>query len=180
MPFQSSRRKFIKTCLGFALGATAAPALAAAGTSRERTLAFYNLHTGEQLKTTYWMGGRYLPAEMDDISRILRDFRTGEVMPIDPRLVDLLFALQNQFGVRAPFNVISGYRSPATNERLRESNGGVAKRSLHMDGRAIDIRIPGRDLSQVHRVALNLRAGGVGFYPQSDFVHLDTGRVRAW
>lgn len=174
------RRRFLKTCLGFALGTVTAPLLAAIEPMRKRALSLYNLHTGELLRTTYWMDGAYLPAELDGINRILRDFRTGEITPIDPQLIDLLFTLQQHLGTRAAVHVISAYRSPATNALLRTRSEGVAKHSLHMDGRAIDIRIPGCELAQLHRAAMALRAGGVGYYPRSDFVHLDTGRVRAW
>lgn len=180
MPPQLNRRNFIKTCLGIALGAVAAPALAAIEPARERALSLYNLHTGEHLRTTYWMDGAYLSTELDGINHILRDFRTGGVTPIDPQLIDLLFTLQNHLGTRSAVHVISGYRSAATNEMLRTRSEGIAKHSLHMDGRAIDIRIPGCELTQLHRAALALRAGGVGYYPQSNFVHLDTGRIRTW
>lgn len=180
-PARTTRRAFIKTCLGIALGAAAAPALAGLAPARERALALYNLHTGEQLRTTYWLDGAYLPEGLADINRLLRDFRTGEVTPIDPQLLDVLYALQGRLDTRAAVHVISGYRSPATNAMLRASRGaGIARHSLHMDGKAIDIRIPGHELHHVRQAALELRAGGVGYYPRSDFVHLDTGRVRAW
>jgi uncharacterized protein YcbK (DUF882 family) len=143
-------------------------------------LAFDNLHTGEKLKTVYWRDGEYLPEAMRHIDWLLRDFRAEEIHPIDPRLLDLLAALHARLASRRPFEVISGYRSPATNAMLARLSGGVAQNSLHMQGMAIDIRVPGRDLRCVRAAALSLRCGGVGYYPSSDFVHLDTGRVRSW
>lgn len=149
--------------------------------SAERTLSFYNLHTGEQLKkAVFWVEGRYIPESLDEINYLLRDYRTGEVEPIDPNLLSLLYKLKAQLPTSTPFHVISGYRSPQTNSRLRQNGGGVAKNSLHMMGKAIDIRVPGCDLSVLRKTALALKSGGVGYYPSSDFVHVDTGRVRWW
>lgn len=145
-----------------------------------RTLSFYNLHTGESLKTTYCVNGSCVPGALDEINHVLRDFRTGETHDIDTRLLDLLAAIRNKAETNKPFHVISGYRSPKTNNMLRQNSSGVAKRSLHMLGEAIDIRIPGRDLSWLRQTALGLKRGGVGYYPKSDFVHVDVGRVRQW
>jgi uncharacterized protein YcbK (DUF882 family) len=117
---------------------------------------------------------------MDALNHFLRDHRTGDAHPIDPTLFDQLYALQHQMEATAPFHVISGYRAPQTNQMLHAHSDGVARRSLHMDGRAIDIRLPGRDLANLHKAALAMQAGGVGYYPSSDFIHLDTGRVRQW
>ncbi|MDH5592439.1 MAG: DUF882 domain-containing protein, partial [Gammaproteobacteria bacterium] len=114
------------------------------------------------------------------INRVLRDHRTGDIIDIDPTLVDLLNILHHKMNGRKPFHVISGYRSPKTNESLRKQTSGVAKKSFHMQGRAIDIRLPGRELTALRKAAINLQAGGVGFYPKSDFIHIDTGRVRHW
>lgn len=147
----------------------------------ERRLAFSHLHTGERLQTTYWAEGRYLGSSLEEINYLLRDFRTGEIHPIDPRLLDLLHAIQKQSGSRNPFEIISGYRSPKTNEQLRASGGGgVAKKSLHMQGKAIDIRLPGTDLNELHRIACAAKAGGVGLYTRSNFIHVDTGAPRYW
>ncbi len=148
--------------------------------ARPAELAFYNLHTGERLSLVYREGGEYLSDAMTEIDRLLRDHRTGEVARIDPDLLDQLHRLHTLLDAREPFHVISGYRSPATNAKLAAASGGVAKRSLHMLGQAIDIRLPGRDLADVRNAALSMQAGGVGFYQRSNFVHLDTGRVRAW
>lgn len=147
---------------------------------RERSLSFYNLHTGERLRTTFWADGAYLPSSLSDINMFMRDFRTGEIKGIDPRLLDLLYMARLRLETQEPFHLISSYRSPKTNAMLRERSHGVALHSLHMKGRAADIRIPGRTLQNLHRVALALKGGGVGYYPHLDFVHMDTGRVRWW
>jgi uncharacterized protein YcbK (DUF882 family) len=178
-----TRRDFLRT------GLTAAWALAIPGAAwtglrvpdrRVRSLSFYNLHTGESLKAVYYENGGYVAGALKEIDYVLRDFRANEVKPIDPRLLDLLVALHDRLGTTAPYHVISGYRSPKTNAMLHAYSEGVAAHSLHIDGRAIDIRVPGRNLSTLHDAALALRAGGVGYYPHSDFVHVDTGRVRHW
>lgn len=146
----------------------------------ERSLVFYNTHTGEQLSTVYWLEGSYLPASLKDIDHILRDYFTDEVINIDKRLLDLLFSIRTKLETREPFHIISGYRSAETNALLRSHSSGVAKNSLHMFGKAIDVRVPGRPLRAVRQVAFDLKAGGVGYYPKSDFVHVDVGRVRYW
>lgn len=146
----------------------------------ERTLSFYNTHTAERLQTTYWEKGNYITESLADINHILRDHRTNEVENIDTELLDLLFALQNDLDFRQPFHVISGYRSARTNATLRGNSSGVAKKSLHVQGKAIDIRAPGRDLRSLRRAAVALKAGGVGYYAKSGFVHVDVGRVRYW
>lgn len=160
--------------------AFARPAFADLG--RARTLAFDNLHTGERLAVDYWAEGAYVPGALTSINHLLRDFRTGDVHVIEPRLLDLLTVLRARLDTSSPFEVISGYRSPATNATLRAEGGhsGVAAKSLHMQGMAIDIRIAGRPLDAIHKTALALQGGGVGYYPQSDFVHVDIGRVRTW
>ena len=169
-----------------ALGALlAAPALilsrhAPASGAPSRTLRFDHTHTGEKLTVTYTAGDRYLPSALMEINRFLRDFRTGDVHAIDPQLLDQLHTLATVTASPAPFEVISGYRSPATNDSLRAHSTGVAAHSLHLDGRAIDIRLADVALADLHQAAVSLRAGGVGFYPGSNFVHIDTGRVRYW
>jgi uncharacterized protein YcbK (DUF882 family) len=156
-----------------ALGSTAAA-------QPERFLAFYNTHTGERLKTVYWVQGNYISDSLGEIDHILRDYRTNEVLNIDTRLLDLLFVLRNELDTSQPFHIISGYRSPQTNAFLRTNSSGVAENSLHLVGKAIDIRTPARSLSTLRNAAVTLKGGGVGYYPKSDFVHIDVGRVRYW
>src|SRR5215469_16702956 len=174
----TSRRRFLK----FGLAAVASVAVwpAEARLIDRRRLSFENLHTGESLDTVYWINGKYQPGALHAINVLLRDFRNGQVYPIDRKLLDLLATLCTRLHSAAPIQVISGYRSPETNAMLASYSDGVAAGSLHMEGMAIDIRIPGRSLRQVHRVALDMAEGGVGYYPRSDFVHVDTGRLRRW
>ena len=148
--------------------------------SVERSLHFYNTHTDEKITAVYWSQGSFVPQALVDINHILRDHRTGEMMEIDTSLLDLLFALQQKLESESPFQIISGYRSPETNAFLRMTSKGIAKNSLHTDGKAIDIRLSGYELKTVRRAALDLQMGGVGYYPRSDFVHVDVGRVRSW
>lgn len=145
-----------------------------------RKLAFHSLHTGEQLRATYWENGRYLTDALRAIDYNLRDFRTGEVHAIDPELLDLLYRLRLAMDYDRPISVISGYRCPATNAMLAARSNQVAKNSYHVRGMAIDIRLPGRQLAALRDGARALARGGVGYYPNSDFVHVDTGPVRAW
>jgi uncharacterized protein YcbK (DUF882 family) len=179
-----------RACLGFGAAAAAtalsplktyaAPAKPAAAV---RTLAFFNTHTGERLKTTYCCDGRYEPEALTQLNHILRDFRVDEVKPIDPKLFDLLHELSGTLETDSPYHIISGYRSPHTNSMLRTKGGadtGVASKSLHMVGKAIDIRVPGVKLDHLRGAARSLKLGGVGYYPSSNFVHVDTGRVRFW
>jgi len=178
------RRSFLK--LGLACAATLAlplPSFAKVSLpkARGKSLSFYNTHTGEELKkVVFWADGNYLPDALTNINYLLRDFRTNEIIGIDPQLCDQLFALRQSLGTDRPFHIISGYRSPKTNHMLRSRSKGVATNSLHLVGRAVDIRIPGQRLADVRRVALSMQAGGVGYYPTSDFVHMDTGSVRRW
>lgn len=144
-----------------------------------RTLALHHLHTDERLSVTYFAGGEYLPEAIIRIETVLRDFRTGELHAIDVQLLDTLSALSQLCG-QSTFEVISGYRSPATNAQLHAKTDGVAAKSLHVEGRAIDVRLRGLDTAQLREAALTLARGGVGYYAQSNFVHLDTGRVRSW
>jgi uncharacterized protein YcbK (DUF882 family) len=152
--------------------------LAESGITRE--LRFAHTHTGERLVVEYFSGGTYLPDALATVNHFLRDFRTSEVRAIDPALLDLLHGLTRGTGSHQPFQVISGYRSPTTNEMLRHRSEGVAAGSLHMTGQAIDIRLADVPLTRLRKVALAVGRGGVGYYPASDFVHLDTGRVRTW
>jgi uncharacterized protein YcbK (DUF882 family) len=148
--------------------------------SAERSLSFYNLHTDEELTSVYWREGKYQSAALRDINHILRDYRTGDVKKIDPTLLDLLHTLHNKVGASEPFHIISGYRSPKTNAMLVRKSWGVARNSQHLLGRAVDIRLPECGLDCLHKAAVDLRAGGVGYYPASDFIHVDVGRVRYW
>jgi uncharacterized protein YcbK (DUF882 family) len=162
---------------GAAVCATPLTAFAAA---EPRVLRFNNLHTNERLEAEYWTGGAYDDGALAAINHVLRDFRTDESHPIDRRLLDLLHNLSQRVGTRAPFQVISGYRSPATNAMLRAESSGVASRSLHMQGMAIDIALQDVALADLRQAALDLQSGGVGYYPTSGFVHVDVGRVRRW
>lgn len=179
-PAARGRRRFLKLGALATCGAVAPAGIARGVPAAERRLAFYQTHTGESLELVYWAQGAYLPESLANIDRILRDHRTGEISPIRPGLLDLLAHLRAGLDSREPFHVISGFRSAATNGMLHARSRGVASRSLHMDGLAIDIRLPGRDLVMLRDCAKSLRAGGVGFYPGSDFVHVDVGRVRYW
>lgn len=178
-----SRRGFLGLAGGAVAGLAVQPvtAFAASGAdSGSRSLSFLNLHTGEKLVADFWSKGRLLPDGLTEISHVLRDHRTDEAWPIDPKLLELLYRLHSRMETAAPFHVISGYRSPKSNAMLRQKSGGVAKRSYHMQGRAIDVRLPGLRLTDVRKAALGLRAGGVGYYPKSGFLHIDTGPVRHW
>ncbi len=141
---------------------------------------FRNVHTGESFNGVYRVGNKYLPDAFERISYVLRDFRRGEVFPMDPRVIDIMTVIQRKSGQSGPVNVLSGYRSPKTNARLRKASGGVAKNSFHMYGQALDIRVPGQSTRSVRNIAVGLKAGGVGYYPKSSFVHVDTGNVRSW
>ncbi len=178
-----SRRDFLKLSAGALAGSILPlPALAATFRSADakRTLAFFNTHTQETLNVCYYDQCSYRPEALDKINHILRDFRADEILPIDPLLLDQLFALKTRIHPRTPFHVISGYRTPATNAMLRKVTTGVARTSLHTKGQAIDIRLPGYNTRRLRDLSIQLKAGGVGYYPESDFVHLDTGKLRAW
>jgi uncharacterized protein YcbK (DUF882 family) len=145
-----------------------------------KSLSLFNTHTEESLETVYWIEGRYLDEPLAEIDYIMRDHRTGEIKSIDPRLLDLLDSIKRRLGVKQPFHIISGYRSPETNALLRKIDKGVACKSLHIKGKAVDIRLPNTELSSLRKVTMGLRRGGVGYYPKSDFVHVDLGRLRYW
>lgn len=145
-----------------------------------RSLAFQNPHTGDKLNLTYFEKGRYLSDALNEISFALRDYRTGDVHPIDPELLDQLHDLKQILGLSQPFHIICGYRSPLTNAKLHAESSGVANNSFHMYGRAVDIRIERFDLRRIHNAALAMHRGGVGYYPESNFIHLDTGTFRTW
>jgi uncharacterized protein YcbK (DUF882 family) len=145
-----------------------------------RSAYIHNLHTGETLNAVYWENGKYVPDALAQAMRVMRDWRDGHEHVMDPRLFDLLHAVRTRLEVNRPFQLISGYRSPATNAALHAESGEVAAHSQHLIGKASDIRVEGVPLASLHRAALSLRAGGVGFYPQSDFVHVDVGPPRQW
>jgi uncharacterized protein YcbK (DUF882 family) len=181
----SGRRRFLTTAAGAAAsllvagraGWADAPAPAASG---RRSLSFLNTHTGESVSAVYWADGEYRADGLAAIDRVLRDHRTGDVRSIDHHLLDVLHALRRDIGTSAPFNVISCYRSPKSNAALRSAGRAVAEHSLHMEGKAADIRLPGVALDDLHRAAVGLHAGGVGYYSGPSFVHVDVGRVRYW
>ena len=174
------RRGFLGFAAAAAFAGMSFPAAAARRLLRPRAVSLHNLHTGEALNTVYWADGRYLPDAMQRIQWLLRDHRTDEVHAIDPNLLNLLVDLQARLHTHAPFEVLSGYRSPLTNAILANISDGVAQNSLHIEGQAVDIRVPGRGLRHVRAAAVSLRGGGVGYYPHSDFIHIDTGRIRYW
>ena len=145
-----------------------------------RAITLKNLHTDEALDAVYWDGGRYVPDALDAVNRVLRDFRTGEVHPIDPGVLEVMTDLRAVTGSKAPFQVISGYRSAQTNAMLRERSAEVAQRSFHLDGMAIDLYLDDVELDRLHLAALELGRGGVGYYPVTKFVHLDVGPLRHW
>ncbi len=174
------RRDFLRIGALTTAALLAPRAFAGSKPAHERRLSLQNTHTGENLSATYWAEGDYLDSELQDINTLLRDHRSGDIHPIDTELLDLLYVLQSTVGSRRAYQVISGYRSPKTNATLRNKSSGVAKRSYHMQGKAIDIRLPGCDLKQLHTAALSLKAGGVGYYPGSDFIHVDVGPQRSW
>ncbi len=175
-----SRRGFLTGCAAAAATLAMPNAFANISKQPERTLALHHLHTGERNRITYWADGSYIRDGLKEINYLLRDHRTGDRHKMDPQLFDLLYTVQERIGCRGEFHIISGYRSPKTNNMLRKNSSGVAKHSLHMDGKALDIRLSGCDIKQLHRAAKSLQAGGVGLYTQSNFVHVDTGRVRYW
>jgi uncharacterized protein YcbK (DUF882 family) len=171
--YASARRRLLKGIALAPLGL--APAARAAA---DRAIAFRHTHTGERLEIVYFSRGEYLPAALARVDWLLRDFRTGEARQMDRRLLDALHTLAASSG--REFEVISGYRSPRTNAQLHKASSGVAVHSLHLEGRAIDVRLAGMHTARLRDAAVALGLGGVGYYPKSDFIHIDTGRVRAW
>ncbi len=179
--FDGTRRGFLQLGVTALTCMAARPALAALPRVKGvKALAFHNLHTDERLRVTYWQDGKYSPAAHERINHILRDHYSGGVRNMDIRLMDLLYDLQRRLGNDSPLEIISGYRSPRTNLRLASSTSGVASRSYHTRGMAIDIRLPGTPLPRLHTAALAMRRGGVGYYPNSQFVHVDVGPLRKW
>jgi uncharacterized protein YcbK (DUF882 family) len=162
------------------LAACAVPAMARAFADDSRSLSFVHTHTGEQLSAVYFANGAYVPDSLQRINELLRDFRSEEVHPIEPALLDLVHQLWTTAGQAQPLQVISGYRSPTTNQMLHSRSTGVAEHSLHMLGQAIDIRLPGCATTELCTLARRMGRGGVGYYRVSDFVHVDVGRPRIW
>lgn len=181
---QPSRRLFLRRAAHLAMAGTAlslASRSALASLPNARSLALDHTHTRERIALVFAVGDQYVPAALGTLNHFLRDHYLGDVGLIDPQLFDLLHGVKQMLGGAQSFQVISGYRCPTTNTTLRNTRGGgVAKHSLHMEGKAIDIRLPGVPLSELRDAALSLRAGGVGYYPREQFVHIDTGRVRSW
>lgn len=167
--------------LGLTLSAFAAPVLARRQSERSRVLSLHHLHTDERISVVYRVGDRYQRDGLRRLNQFLRDFRTGDTVPIDPQLFDLLHDIKVSLGdADARYEVLSAYRSPRTNAMLRRTGSGVAKKSLHMTGQAIDVRFPDLPTRKIRDAALSLSRGGVGYYRRSNFVHVDTGNVRRW
>jgi uncharacterized protein YcbK (DUF882 family) len=174
-----SRRRVLASGLA-GTAAMASRALFGAPNSTARRISLTNLHTGERLEVEYFRDAAYVPEAMASLEVLLRDFRNGEKHAIDPKLMDYLVDVAGLLATPAAYSVISGYRSPQTNERLHERSSGVSQHSLHMQGRAIDVRMSGVDCKDLAARAEELKRGGVGYYRASDFVHLDTGAFRTW
>ena len=147
-----------------------------------RELSFFHTHTGKQLDVVYWKDGNYVESALEEINHFLSDFRTGDIVEMDPELLDIIYDVRASLGSDGTYQVISAYRSPKTNEMLRNRSAasGVAKKSQHLLGKAIDVRLEGIETAQLRDAAIALQRGGVGYYRASDFVHMDTGRVRRW
>jgi len=177
------RRRFLKISVQAAL-CSAFPVSALASIDRlsapKRNLFLFNTHTGEKLDVCYYVRGRYQPEALEEINNIFRDYRTGEIRPIRKELLNLLHSISKKLDRPTRFHIISGYRSPETNAELRKKSKYVAKNSLHIQGEAVDIRIPDYDTRWLRKVCVTLNAGGVGYYRKSDFVHVDVGPVRHW
>ncbi len=175
------RREFLKKSLALGAGFLVSPyELMAYRLPVDRTLKLYNTHTGEHIKATYWAKDHFVKEELHTLNHFLRDFRTGDIKEFDVKLFDLLYAIQLIRDTDRPFQVLSAYRSPKTNAMLRKHTEGVAKNSFHMKAKAIDINLPGTELSDLKKLSRFLHRGGVGYYPRSGFMHIDTGPIRYW
>jgi uncharacterized protein YcbK (DUF882 family) len=178
-----SRRRFLKGMACGSLLAMGSPQIVQAafsGFTSHKTLSLEHHHTGDTLKLTYFEQGRYIHGALEEVSYFLRDYHNDAVHSVDPALLDQLHAVKLLLGTNKPFHIVSGYRSPGTNASLRRHSRGVAKHSLHMEGKAVDIRIEGVSANAIRNAALTLQRGGVGYYPRSNFVHVDTGEIRTW
>ncbi|MEZ0262551.1 MAG: DUF882 domain-containing protein [Alphaproteobacteria bacterium] len=184
--YQSDRRGFLKggvmalAALGMWTPEIALGSAPATMAIKGREMKITNTHTGAKFTGEYWYNGKYLPDAFGEIKSVMKDHRSGDVYPIDPRLMDIMYVLQHRLQNYNMFEILSGYRSEKTNAKLRGHSRGVARHSLHMTGQACDLRLPGTSLSSVRQSAIKLNSGGVGYYPRSNFVHVDTGRVRHW
>lgn len=183
MLINETRRKFVSFSLASA-ALLASGALKVLPASARQTIghevSIRNAHTGERFKGVYRIGSYYVPSAFRRINRVMRDHRTGDIHPIDPELIDTVARVQRDCRCGQAVEILSGYRSPKTNNMLRRKSGAVAKNSYHMKGQAADIRVPGSSTKKVRNTARALRVGGVGYYPRSGFVHVDTGKVRSW
>ncbi len=173
------RRGILKTLLGTSF-ASLLPPTGRAIEAGERWLSFHHTHTGEQLDVAYSRDGQHIDSALAEVNEFLSDFRTGDISTIDPDLLDLLYDIRKSLGSDSMYEVISAYRSPETNEMLRSGGSGVARNSQHLLGKAIDVRLEGTDLASLRDTAIAMQRGGVGYYEASNFVHIDTGRVRRW
>lgn len=173
-------RSAVLVLMGAACTAVLPVSVNSASTIDERRLSFYHTHTGETLDITYTLNGEYMDFALAEINEFLSDFRTGDVEVIDPELLNLIHDVRESLDSSGTFEVISAYRSPETNNMLRARSGGVARSSQHVLGKAIDVRLRGVETNRLRDAAIELGRGGVGYYEQSDFVHIDTGRVRRW
>lgn len=176
------RRDVLKMGLAGVLATTVPLGFATDAQAKNNTwrIGFRNAHTGDSFNGVYRVGNKYMPEAFERMNYVLRDFRTGEVFPMDPRVIDIVALVQQKAKQRVPIEILSGYRSPKTNARLRQNTSGVARNSFHMYGQAIDLHIKGYRTSKLREIATGLKAGGVGYYPKSDFIHVDTGAVRSW
>ena len=181
MSTRKSKHLLVATLLGLVL--TAYTSLSQGTTaSSERELSFYHTHTGKRLNVVYWQDGDYVDSALEEINVFLSDFRTGDRVEMDPELLDVIYDVRESLGSNGTYQIISAYRSPETNEMLRNrsTSSGVARKSQHVLGKAIDVRLEGVRTTDLRDAAIRLQRGGVGYYEKSDFVHMDTGRVRRW
>jgi uncharacterized protein YcbK (DUF882 family) len=177
----NDRREFLRKSIILGAGLTVSPyELFSYRLPVDRTIKLYNAHTGEHLKATYWAKDHFVKDELKKVNHLLRDFRTGDVQEMDVKLLDLLYSIQLIRDTDKPIKVFSGYRSPKTNNMLRKRSEGVSKNSFHLKAQAIDINLPGTELKNLKKLATFLRRGGVGYYPKSGFMHIDTGPLRYW
>jgi uncharacterized protein YcbK (DUF882 family) len=178
----TSRRSFLLTAtqVVLGLGLVSAPTIACAKAVKKRSLSFVHTRTQQELTLVYASGSAYDRRALTKINRFLRDYNTGQVHVIDPKLLDILWAVKGEMGNKGVYEIVSGFRSPKTNRLLRQGHSGVATKSLHMQGKAVDIRFSGASLAQVRQCALEMQCGGVGYYPRDGFVHLDSGQFRTW
>ncbi len=176
-----NRRHFLGLALGMAVASASASTTRKNHSNEPRILSLHNLHTGERLRIVYRIGDHYQRDALHKLNHLLRDHRENQSIAMDPKLFDLLYELQIQSGhPEGEFQIHSAYRSPKTNAMLRKLSRRVAKHSYHMRGQAVDIHLPGCSNRRLRKIALSLRRGGVGYYPKSSFIHVDTGPVRSW